>query len=775
MDLLSVARSAAAWCLGLILALAATQDGGAARSTTGLPAVAAPAARVVLVGLDAADWLTADALVAAGKLPTFARLKAVGRTGILLATPPLLSPIVWTTIATGQWPDDHGILDFMADLPGGAQVPVGSSQRLVPAVWTLASDAGRSVGVVGWWATWPPEHVRGLVVSDAVAPQLSPGRLPAGADLVYPADAWPRVARALVRLDAIKEADLAAYLPVTRQEYDAARRALSGPPGALYGDKVAHVMSALAGGRSYAALAVDIARTEQPGLLAVYFETIDTVSHLFVRDARRGPQAIARAYEDADDLLRQLAQASTPDTLIVVCSDHGFYPPTAAIDEDPSDLTGPATAWHRPYGLVAAAEAGALTGRATPSSARWPARDVGIVSAFDITPTILHAMGVPPTLDMPGRVVTELLPPAIAERPETRVVPPRFTPVQLPSRSAADREDALARLRALGYVGAAQTSLGRQNLGEVLYRRGRLAAAERELKAVVAAQPSNLTAWLWLAKSLGDQGKASEAVAAYRRAVELPGGTRSGLIEAVDLAVASKQLDAAQGLIDASGRAGDGQAARSVARGTLAEARGQPPSAERQYRAALKADPASFDALSRLFDLLLAAGRAAEAMPEVARTATGAPDSARHQALLGTARLAAGDAAGARPPLERALALAPDADAVRLTLGRVLLTLKLPAEAVAVLLRAQASAERSVLLGSGYASLNNWTQAADELQSALKSGQVTTDVLNGLGWAQVKLGRRNEAADSFRRSLAIKADQPEIQRLLAELKAPLPR
>jgi hypothetical protein len=42
--------------------------------------------------------------------------------------------MLWTTIATGVEPDNHGILDFMVDLPGGRQAQVGSSQRLAPAL-----------------------------------------------------------------------------------------------------------------------------------------------------------------------------------------------------------------------------------------------------------------------------------------------------------------------------------------------------------------------------------------------------------------------------------------------------------------------------------------------------------------------------------------------------------------------------------------------------------------------------------------------------------------
>ena len=90
--------------LGLVAAVALA----AARPAFSEPSAGAGGAQprpIVLVGIDGADWLAIERLVARGELPTFARLKARGRTGILRATPPLLSPILWTTIATGRRPE----------------------------------------------------------------------------------------------------------------------------------------------------------------------------------------------------------------------------------------------------------------------------------------------------------------------------------------------------------------------------------------------------------------------------------------------------------------------------------------------------------------------------------------------------------------------------------------------------------------------------------------------------------------------------------------------
>src|SRR5205814_3141948 len=227
-----------------------------------------PARQVILAGLDAADWLAIDPLVAAGKLPTFARLKALGRTGVMVATPPLISPMIWTTIATGLEPENHGITDFMVDVAGGRQAPVGSSQRLAPAIWNLFSAAGRDVGIVGWWATWPAEQVRGTIISDALAPQLTTQARRVDAGLVFPAAAMGRVARSVVPAAAVTDEDLAAYVA----------------PGAAAHDHSRTLAGVVAATRTYERIAEDLARTGRPDLLAVYFEAIDSVSHLFVHE-----------------------------------------------------------------------------------------------------------------------------------------------------------------------------------------------------------------------------------------------------------------------------------------------------------------------------------------------------------------------------------------------------------------------------------------------------------------------------------------------------------
>ena len=71
-----------------------------------------PAPRVIVVGLDAADWQMLDGYCADGTMPNLARLVREGRSGILNTFQPPLSPLIWTTMMTGTSPVQHRILDF---------------------------------------------------------------------------------------------------------------------------------------------------------------------------------------------------------------------------------------------------------------------------------------------------------------------------------------------------------------------------------------------------------------------------------------------------------------------------------------------------------------------------------------------------------------------------------------------------------------------------------------------------------------------------------------
>ena len=137
------------------------------------------------------------------------------------ASCPLLSPILWTTQATGVPPDVHRVLDFQeVDPTSGRKVPISGNSRAVPAVWNLASAAGRKVGVVGWWASHPAEEVNGFFVSDHASPILFDALPLDGVDL--PGVASAGVAQVSARDGRVTAEDLVPFLEMPAAEIAAA-------------------------------------------------------------------------------------------------------------------------------------------------------------------------------------------------------------------------------------------------------------------------------------------------------------------------------------------------------------------------------------------------------------------------------------------------------------------------------------------------------------------------------------------------------------------------
>jgi len=134
---------------------------------------------VVVIGVDSFTWRILDPLMAAGRMPHLRRLVERGARANLRTISPILSPVIWTSVATGMKPSRHGIVDFVVNARDtGALLPVTSAMRRVPALWTLMSRQEVNVDVVAWWATWPAERINGHMVSDRVSYSLFEFDLP---------------------------------------------------------------------------------------------------------------------------------------------------------------------------------------------------------------------------------------------------------------------------------------------------------------------------------------------------------------------------------------------------------------------------------------------------------------------------------------------------------------------------------------------------------------------------------------------------------------------
>ena len=114
--------------------------------------------------MDGADWALLDQYAERGVMPVLRGLVAEGASGTLQTIHPALSPLIWNTMLTGVMPLEHRVLDFLRVNPvSGQREPITSDERKAPAVWNMATNAGKRVAALGFCATYPAEAVNGLL------------------------------------------------------------------------------------------------------------------------------------------------------------------------------------------------------------------------------------------------------------------------------------------------------------------------------------------------------------------------------------------------------------------------------------------------------------------------------------------------------------------------------------------------------------------------------------------------------------------------------------
>lgn len=482
---------------------------------------ARPAApRVIVLGIDGADPQTIDLLLAEGKLPNFARLRRDGAYGHLASSRPMLSPILWTTIATGKPPADHGIGHFVAvNEKTGEQLPVTSQMRKVPAIWNIASSAGRTVGVVGWWATWPAETVRGSIVSDHTCYHFLFDEGATGdqhkVGLTYPPELEATIAPLVRRPKDVSPGEAARFVTVPAADFE---RPFD------FSDDLSHFRWALASAETYRRIGLELLARERPDLLMVYVEGVDSTSHLFghlfratglggelAAQQQRYGHTVERMYEYADEVVGDFLAEVDGDTTLVVLSDHGFQ--LGVLQDDPSktrDLRRVSERFHRIDGVLY------LYGRGVRRGAR-----IDGAMQLDVTPTVLALLGIPPARDMPGRVLTAAL--TLAE-PERTVA--SYGSGAGAGTGAGEARDAtvdpavLERLRALGYLDTASPQ-GDRNMAAMLFESKRYAEAEAAFRKLVTADPEDGGLRASLAGALAALGRYAEALAELDHAIRL--------------------------------------------------------------------------------------------------------------------------------------------------------------------------------------------------------------------------------------------------------------
>jgi hypothetical protein len=463
--------------LGSLVLLGAMMGGRPplpAEPASRLPQPAAPPEarhRLLFIGIDGLDPGTMEAFIQAGALPNLARLRGQGTSGQTATLWPTYSPSIWTTVATGRRPEAHGIHEFVTRvLPGVGQpvqrfpynvgsgrivmtlrrlglakdLPLTSSLRTARPLWDVLSDQGLRVAVINWWASWPPEPVNGVIVSDRFFFAANGGEASgAVAAFVHPpsilGDLRPRV----VNPETLPDAVVRTYFE-PRSNLD--RGTAAAGSGLLRPRAERALRTFIALDRTHFAVARWLLQDASFDFVAVYVRSVDAFSHILGRFSNhlgtsgdkgamreRYGLALENAYVEIDREVGELLALAGSDTNVIVASDHGFQ------FEPGGD-----------YNHIKTAPAGELL-LAGPDIN--PAGHLAGAHVLDLAPTMLALLGAPIGRDLEGRVLAEALRPQTLTRLPIRTVdtygPPRRGTRQTPVRIDGEIEDGL---RALGYV-----------------------------------------------------------------------------------------------------------------------------------------------------------------------------------------------------------------------------------------------------------------------------------------------------------------------------------
>lgn len=356
--------------------------------------------RVMLIGLDAAEWDVIDPLIAEKKLPAVARLKAKGVAGPLESIEPTISPALWTTAVTGKRRAKHGITSFTVKSKDGGEVPVTGNFRAVKALWNILSEKGLRTGFVNWWPSYPAEAVNGFMVSNYMRyyyPQL----FLHGEKAEEPLDevkriAYPEELEPLVRSGRVGESKFLKTLDLEKIEKHRLKGAYDPTFKVKFKDNIKIFQHAVREDELVKETALKLLDKYPVDLFGVYFEGIDVVSHVFWKYSRPdefevGPEEakdlggiLEAYYEFSDGMVGELLAKASPETNVIISSDHGY------------GKVGEGKDFHRLNGIII------LAGPAFREGASLKG-----ASILDLTPTILYLLGLPVAKDMEGKVLLE--------------------------------------------------------------------------------------------------------------------------------------------------------------------------------------------------------------------------------------------------------------------------------------------------------------------------------------------------------------------------------
>lgn len=451
--------------------------------------------RVAIFAIDGADWDLVSELAGQGRIPNIDALIRNGTAASVQTIQPTVSPLLWTTVATGLPPDRHGVTDFTDRERNNA--PVDSYSRHVPALWDIAEAFGRTTLTVNWWTAWPPTSPDGFVFDAPV--EMLPTAL-------QPAALASRINGDIVPQATVGYARLQRFLNITGSEYQ------KGISVTRPDDPVPIFRSVLAKTWTDHRVAIDLFNIRKPLLTMVDYDGTDVVNHLFgpfhpprregvsSNDYRKFSLTVSNYYAEIDRLLGEWMTTLPPDTTVILISAHGMKWGEARPKKPPNGTA--ALSDHRSPGVLIACGSHVL-----------PSRTRHVMSIYDVAPTVLALLGLPASEEMPGRF-PEWMFKDVQPMQAMRIVSYGAFVTEHPLATTAelDPDQYRSKLLAIGHL----NDPSRNQMPMLEDQR------PSELATPISPERWGLYAYYNnLGVDLKRQGKSKEAVEAFQRAVQI--------------------------------------------------------------------------------------------------------------------------------------------------------------------------------------------------------------------------------------------------------------
>jgi predicted AlkP superfamily phosphohydrolase/phosphomutase/tetratricopeptide (TPR) repeat protein len=399
--------------------------------------------KVLLIGWDAADWEIINPLLKQNKLPAFQKLIKEGCAGKIESLQPMLSPLLWTSIATGVTADKHGILGFTevkADRSGIQPITINS--RKVKTIWNILNEYGYKCNVISWWPSYPAEEINGIITTEHLGYSAKNIHQdwPVIPGSVHPAHLEEKIGRMRVHPQELTSAQISPFFNDLQNINKLDNELISSFVSDLARDVTTHNIVTWA-----------LEYTDWD-FTAVYYNGLDSICHSFAKYMPPQQKSISdeaflryknvvyHTYRFYDMMLERLLNLIPDNCHLVLVSDHGFNISEKRHTRLPNEPLAPAHE-HNPYGIVT------LSGPLIKKGV-----EINGSSLLDIAPTILNLYGIEPESTIDGKSLNQIFntPPAVNHTNIASISQPHNGNVKALNHETS--EILLEQLKNLGYI-----------------------------------------------------------------------------------------------------------------------------------------------------------------------------------------------------------------------------------------------------------------------------------------------------------------------------------